>query len=107
MAHFFKDQGYVTAAIGKMHFVDETRRHGFDHRLHNRDFLNRLTKAEQEALRKDQRGPDVVGRPSRLPARYFRDTFYSEEAVKFLRENRDRPFCCGRRSSCPTRPWSR
>ena len=93
VAHFFKDQGYVTGAIGKMHFVDETRRHGFDHRLHNRDFLNRLTKAEQEALRKDQRGPDVVGRPSPLPARYFRDTYYSEETVKFLRENRDRPFC--------------
>ncbi len=93
VAHFFKDHGYVTGAIGKMHFVDESRRHGFDHRLHNRDFLNRLTKAEQEALRKDQRAPDVVGRPSPLPARYFRDTYYSEETVKFLRENRDRPFC--------------
>ena len=93
VAHFFKDHGYVTAAIGKMHFVDETRRHGFDHRLHNRDFLNRLTKSEQEALRKDQRAPDVAGRPSLLPARYFRDTYYSEETVKFLRENRGRPFC--------------
>lgn len=93
VAHFFKDHGYVTGAIGKMHFVDETQRHGFDHRLNYGDFLNRLTKTEQDVLRKDQRGPDVVGRPSRLPARYFRDTYYSEETVKFLRENRDRPFC--------------
>ena len=28
-----------------------------------------------------------------MPERLFRDTFYSEEAVRFLRENRDRPFC--------------
>ena len=33
VAHFFKERGYVTGAIGKMHFVDETRTHGFDHRI--------------------------------------------------------------------------
>ncbi len=94
IAHFFKERGYVTGAIGKMHFVDETLRHGFDHRLYHADFLKTLTREEQQRLRRDQGGAGgIVGRPSELPARFFRDTYYAEETVKFLHENRDRPFC--------------
>ncbi len=94
VAHYFKDHGYATAAIGKMHFVDETRRHGFDHRLHRADHTARLTKQELAALRKDQGGAGgTSGIPSKLPERYFRDTFYANESIAFLRENKDRPFC--------------
>ena len=93
-AHFFADHGYSTAAIGKMHFVDETRRHGFAHRVNAGTFGSRLTRAETRAFRDDQgAGGGTSGRPSAMPERLFRDTFYSEEAVRFLREHRDRPFC--------------
>ncbi|MDE0626671.1 MAG: sulfatase-like hydrolase/transferase [Bryobacterales bacterium] len=94
VAHFFSDQGYATGAIGKMHFVDESRRHGFAHRVNAATYQSRLTRSETSAFRQDQgAGGGTTGRPSAMPERLFRDTFYSEEAVRFLRENRDRPFC--------------
>ncbi|MBK5291304.1 MAG: sulfatase-like hydrolase/transferase [Acidobacteriia bacterium] len=94
IAHFFRERGYITGAIGKMHFVDESRRHGFDHRLYEADFQRTLTSEEREQLRRDQGGAEgVEGRPSRLPARFFQDNYYAGETVKFLRANRDRPFC--------------
>jgi choline-sulfatase len=93
VAHFFRERGYRTGAIGKMHFVDETRRHGFDHRLNEGDFAKTLTAEERAALRKDQGGAgDVEGRPSGLESRYFQDDWFAGESVKFLRENRDAPF---------------
>jgi len=94
VAHFFKDHGYTTAAIGKMHFVDETRKHGFDHRLHEGSFLETLSDADRQKLRRDQGGAEgVEGRPSPLADRYFQDHWFADEAVKFLRANKDRPFC--------------
>ncbi len=94
IAQFFGERGYLTAAIGKMHFVDESLRHGFDHRLHNEDFLETLTPEERTQLREDQGGAgDVIGKASNLPARYFRDNWYAEKTVEFLHEIRDRPFC--------------
>ncbi len=92
--HFFKDQGYATAAIGKMHFVDESRRHGFDHRINASDHEMRLTKKELQSLRKDQgEAGGTTGLPSKMPERLFRDTYYAEETVRFLRARRGKPFC--------------
>ena len=94
IGHFFRERGYVTGAVGKMHFVDETQRHGFDYRLYLDDFLKTLTPEERTALRRDQGGAGgVAGRPSKLDARFFQDNWYAEQTVKFLRENRNRPFC--------------
>ena len=94
VAHLFGDQGYSTAAIGKMHFVDESRRHGFAHRVNSANHLERLTKREAQAFRADQgAGGGTRGSPSAMPERLFRDTFYAEEAVRFLRAHKDRPFC--------------
>jgi choline-sulfatase len=94
VAHFFGDQGYSTAAIGKMHFVDETRRHGFSHRVNAATHLARLTGSEARSFREDQgSGGGTTGRPSAMPERLFRDTFYAEEAVRFLRAHREKPFC--------------
>lgn len=94
VAHFFRERGYVTGAIGKMHFVDESRRHGFDHRLHEADFQRTLSPEERQLLRRDQGGAEGVdGRPSGLAARFFQDNYYAAETVRFLRENRNRPFC--------------
>jgi choline-sulfatase len=94
VGHFFKERGYVTGAIGKMHFVDENRRHGFDHRVHVDDFNRTLSETDRAQLRRDQGNAESVqGRPSNLPARYFQDNFYADETIRFLRENRNRPFC--------------
>ena len=93
-AHLFGDHGYSTAAVGKMHFVDESRKHGFAHRVNAASHQARLTKQEAQAFRADQgEGGATSGRPSAMPERLFRDTFYAEEAVRFLREHKDRPFC--------------
>ena len=94
IGHFFKERGYVTGAIGKMHFVDETRQHGFDHRIHLDDFNQTLTAAEKTELRNDQgNAEDVRGRPSSLSAHYFQDNYYAQKTIDFLHKNRDRPFC--------------
>lgn len=94
VAHYYKDHGYATAAIGKMHFVDEAQRHGFDHRVYAADHNKRFTQAELDAFRTDQGGAGGVdGRASAMPERLFRDTFYAEETIRFLLENKDRPFC--------------
>ena len=96
IAHHFQEQGYQTAAIGKMHFGDESQRHGFEYRLHGDEFRDTLTDQEWRAFRKDQSSADsVMGKASELSARYFQDTYYSDETVRFLREERDtdRPFC--------------
>ena len=94
VGHFFKEQGYSTGAIGKMHFVDESQKHGFEHRLREADFQNTLSPEDRQKLRQDQGGAEAVaGRPSSLPDRYFQDHWYADEAVKFLQAHKDKPFC--------------
>ncbi len=94
VADLFAGEGYQTAAIGKMHFVDESRRHGFQHRIYSADFNRRLTAGEFKALRRDQGGAGGTnGVRSRLPERLFQDTFYAEETIDYLRQNRDKRFC--------------
>lgn len=93
IGHFFGERGYVTGAIGAMHFVDETRRHGFHHRVHEGDFIETLAGEERRRLREDQGGAEsVTGRASTLGARYFQDNFFADQSAAFLRENRNRPF---------------
>ncbi len=94
VAHFFADRGYSTAAIGKMHFVDESRKHGFAHRVNAATHLARLTAEEARSFRADQGAAGgTSGMPSAMPERLFRDTFYAEESVRFLRAHQDKPFC--------------
>jgi choline-sulfatase len=93
IGHFFRERGYVTGAIGKMHFVDESQRHGFDERVHEGDFARTLSDEDKKRLREDQGGADAVaGRPSTLPELFFQDAFFAGKAVEFLRANRNRPF---------------
>jgi Arylsulfatase A and related enzymes len=106
-AHFFNERGYVTGAIGKMHFVDETRRHGFNHRLHEGDFLNTLSVEERRQLRQDQGGAEATaGHASALPDRYFQDYWFADQAVSFLHQNRSRPFCLWASFFMPHTPLS-
>jgi len=58
------------------------------------DFRKTLTGSEWQELRWDQNGGGIIGRPSRLSSRYFQDTYYANETVRYLREKRDpdKPF---------------
>ena len=96
IAHHFAESGYQTAAIGKMHFVDETQQHGFQHRINERDFRQTLTDEGWQTLRQDQGGAGGIdGRPSNLPARFFQDTYFADQTIHYLKNKRDpnRPFC--------------
>ena len=91
IAHFFRERGYTTGAIGKMHFVDETRRHGFDHRLSEQDFHHTLSAEDRQKLRGDAGG--IEGQGLDLPPRFFEDNWFADRAVEFLRANKSKPFC--------------
>jgi choline-sulfatase len=94
IAHYFGERGYTTGAIGKMHFVDESRKHGFSHRLNEQSFHHTLTAEDRKLFREasgDAGGIDGVGLD--LPARYFEDNWFADRAVEFLHQNKNRPFC--------------
>ncbi len=96
VAHHFQEQGYQTAAIGKMHFVDESRRHGFEVRVNEASFAATRTAEQREAFSRDQgRGSHFRGAPSKLSEDHFFDTYVADQTVRFLKETRDaeRPFC--------------
>jgi choline-sulfatase len=91
IAHYFRERGYATGAIGKMHFVDETRKHGFDHRLNEQSFHHTLTAEERKKLAGDAGG--IEGEGLDLPERFFEDNWFADRAVEFLRANKGKPFC--------------
>ncbi len=115
MAHQFSRAGYVSALIGKMHFVD-AQTHGFDYRLDFNDwyqYLGPKTRLYAEELGRansgsglpeiddlwrdfgdpwigtreldDRKGSVHIGRASRIPERDHFDSFVARESVRFLR----------------------
>jgi choline-sulfatase len=94
IGHYFRERGYSTAAIGKMHFVDETQKHGFDHRLHEGSFFSQRPEdavRQYRQLMGDAGGIGGVGLD--LSQEHFPDNWFAERAIVFLRAHRDRPFC--------------
>lgn len=73
MTHFFADRGYSTAAIGKLHCVDENCKHGPVHRVNVVPHSARLTR---QAARASPKQPDnrSVGKPPILMVRIDRWT---------------------------------
>lgn len=115
MAHHFNRAGYMTALIGKMHFVD-AQTHGFDYRLDFNDWLQYLGPKAQiyadelgqqnsgaglpeiDDLWREEgdpwrghRTPDhregsvAVGRVSLLEEQDHFESFVARESVRFLR----------------------
>ncbi len=91
LAEALKVAGYRTAAIGKWHLGDFTEmpeyhpfRHGFDRfvgfNVSNDDFPVAFWRGEEEVV--EDIGADQ--------SRYTR--LFTEEAIRFIEENRDRPF---------------
>ena len=116
-AHYFHAAGYMTALIGKMHFVD-AQTHGFDYRLDFNDwwqYLGPKTKLYADALSRrnsgsgmpqiddlwrdeddpwkgvreldDRKGPVAVGRVSKLEEKDHFESFVARESVRFLRNH--------------------
>ncbi len=105
LAKMLKQGGYATAAIGKMHF-NSNLKHGFDVRLDTPDHRRRLKEKGAKPL-----PPGVAvlppWRPFKDPARVWLNadclpygavdadmagTWFAEQAVRYLQENKDRPF---------------
>jgi choline-sulfatase len=114
LAHHFGRAGYISALIGKMHFVD-AQTHGFDYRLDFNDWFQYLgpkTKLYadelavpnsgsglpqiddlwrgqgdpwKEARERDTRQGSVhVGRPSNIPEADHFENFVARETIRFL-----------------------
>ncbi len=117
LAHHFGASGYLTALIGKMHWVD-AQTHGFEYRLEFNDwyqYLGPKTKLYADELGRpnsgsglpeiddlwreegdpwkghreldDREGSVAVGRVSRLEEKDHFDSFVARESVRFLKEH--------------------
>jgi choline-sulfatase len=114
LAHYFGQAGYLTALVGKMHFVD-AQTHGFDYRLDFNDwyqYLGPKTKLYADELSRPnsgsglpqiddlwrdfgdpwkgareldaREGPVAVGGVSKIPERDHFESFVARESVRFL-----------------------
>jgi choline-sulfatase len=115
IAHYFSAAGYMTALVGKMHFVD-AQTHGFDYHLDFNDwyqYLGPKAKLYAEELSRansgagmpqiddlwrdfgdpwkgdreldDRQGPVAVGRVSKIPEQDHFESFVARESVRFLK----------------------
>jgi len=99
IAERLKERGYATACFGKWHVGDQPEflptRQGFDHYLgipYSNDMQRKSTATGQRVvpLVRDDKVEELLtdDAQSRIVERY------TDEAVKFIRENRDQPFLC-------------
>lgn len=117
IAHCFNRAGYMTALIGKMHFVD-AQTHGFDYRLDFNDWFQSLgpkTKLYAEELSRrnsgsglpqiddlwrdfddpwvgarqldERKGPVHAGRASKIPEKDHFENFVARESIRFLKNH--------------------
>ena len=117
MAHAFSRAGYMSALIGKMHFVD-AQTHGFDYRLDFNDWWQQLgpqTKLYAEELSRRNSGSGMpqsddlwrdfgdpwtgmrelddrqsavhIGRVSKIPEERHFENFVARESIRFLKNH--------------------
>ena len=122
LAHMFSGAGYMSALVGKMHFVD-AQTHGFDYHVDFNDwyqFLGPKTKLYADALghpnsgsglpevddfwrdfgdpwrdarEKDGRkGAVAIGAVSKIPEEEQFDAFVARESIRFLKQHGQKPF---------------
>jgi len=95
IGHHFAEHGYLTAAIGKMHFIDPDNHHGFDVRIDHKEFNATIPQEARvwHARSGDNTWRRTTGGFSPLPKEQFFECFVAQETVRFLQQQRDQPFC--------------
>jgi choline-sulfatase len=122
IAHHFDRAGYMTALIGKMHFVD-AQTHGFEYRVDFNDwwqYLGPKTKLYADELGRrnsgsglpqiddlwldagdpwdgarendDRQGSVAVGRASKMAEQDQFESFVARESIRFLKNHGKQPF---------------
>jgi choline-sulfatase len=122
LAHMFSSAGYMSALVGKMHFVD-AQTHGFDYHIDFNDwyqFLGPKTKLYADELghpnsgsglpqvddfwrdfgdpwkdvreKDDRKGAVSIGGVSKIPEERQFDAFVARESIRFLKEHSRQPF---------------
>jgi len=103
IGHYLKTLGYQTAAIGKMHFVDEDQQHGFDYRIEKADYSNEKgTEISNKKIRARS------GRPWGISTQTEAETyeyFIAGKTIDWLEKNVEKPFCVWCSFSAPHPPF--
>ncbi len=95
IGHHLADHGYLTAAIGKMHFIDDDNQHGFQVRLDHADFNQTISEDARAWHRRSSDSPwrRGTGGPAPIAEDEFIESFVARQTIRFLEEHRDGPFC--------------
>ncbi len=118
IGHHFKDHGYSTGAIGKMHFVDEDQQHGFDYIVGAEDYFEATGKdfkptsavpAQTAAVNRRGRQAQAGGKAnSGLAAQTDEQTyehFLADRFIAWLEEKPTQPFCLWLSFHAPHPPY--
>ena len=114
----FSQAGYATATIGKHHMVHDPKEHGFACVVDVPEYQAFVEKegggnmtTRGDWLKKDVTGLGRVG-ASALDNDHSETGFFAAETIRFLDENKDKPFCVWssfygpHTPITPSRPWA-
>jgi choline-sulfatase len=106
LGSMFRKAGYATAAIGKMHVHGETKKEedlGFSvraHRFYTYSYQDYIDAVGQENVDKylcgkasnDKCKYNYENRPVDLEERFMQDSLTTESSIKFITDNKNKPF---------------
>jgi len=97
VAHALKDTGYATAAIGKMHTILPVEAFGFDLVVDRPEYFEylRRVKGRADTAAGEWEEFEIEGKVgvSAAPNEHHKAGYWTERAIGFVRENKERPFC--------------
>jgi len=100
---YLKTFGYRTAAIGKMHFVDEDQQHGFDYRIEKADYSEE-TNTEAGNSKVLARSGKPWGVSTQSEEQTY-EHYIADKTIKWIEQNADKPFCLWCSFSAPHPPF--
>lgn len=102
IADQFKDLGYQTAAIGKMHFLDTDQHHGFDYRIEREDFEKEIGEVRRaHTMSRDGKPFGVATWPEEKTYEHF----IADKTIGWLEKNGTEPFIVWCSFSAPHPPY--